>query len=98
MKEGENICAMAKKQPRKFWKAIKRKFWSKSTQSENLTAEDLFKHFKTVFGDDMDNPSEPPPPSTQHPPRPDPPYTTHPELFAEITEAKLKEAVFHTKK
>ena len=46
----------------------------------------------------MDNPSEPPPPSTQHPPRPDPPYITHPELFAEITEAELKEAVFHKKK
>lgn len=97
MKEGQNICAMAKKQPRKFWKAIKRKFRSKSTQSKTLTAEDLFKYFKTVFGDDMDNPSEPPPPSTQHPPRPDPPYTTHPELDAEITEAELKEAVFHQK-
>ena len=46
----------------------------------------------------MDNPSEPSPPSTQHPPRPDPPYTTHPELDAEITEAELKEAVFHQKK
>lgn len=100
MKEGKNICDMAKKQPRKFWKALKRTYKSKSMQSETLTAEDLLSHFKTVFGDDTDTPADtpqPPPPQMQQPPQPDPPNTTHPELDAEITETELKDAVFHQK-
>lgn len=55
IKEGKNVCNMAKKQPRKFWKAIKRKYRKKSKQSEILTADDLLNHFKTVFGDDTTN-------------------------------------------
>lgn len=166
-KEGKHICDMAKKQPRKFWKAIKRKFKSNPTQSETLSADDLLTHFKKVFCDGDDAPagtphnpitippqwqhsyrtnsqshtpqtqlsprpdsqtphpphnqdprpdSQNPPPSSQLSPQPDsnprfpitPPQSQpsdrpdsqrviHIELDAEITEAELKEAVFHQK-
>ena len=83
IKEGKNICDIAKKQTRKFWKEIKRKFKPKSWQSETLTAEDLLSHFKTLFGDDSNtsvnfsqsSPAPPPP----NPPQPGLSNTTHVE-------------------
>ena len=93
IKEGKNICDLAKKQPKKFWKSIKSKLKAKSPHSDSLTAEDLLNHFKTVFGGDTNIP--PDPEHAQAPPPPEP--HMHPELDAEFTEAELKEAVFHQK-
>ena len=92
---------MAKKQPRKFWKAIKRKYRTKSKQSEILTADDLLNHFKTVFGDDTTNnadvPQNPPPQQNQQSPQPEPQNVSQSELDAEISETELRNAIFHQK-
>ena len=85
---------MAKKQPKKFWKSIKSKFKAKSPQSESLTAEDLLNHF-IVFAGDTGTPAGPQ--QAQATQASEPPNNAHPELDAEITEAELKEAVFHQK-
>ena len=95
IKEGKNICDMAKKQPKKFWKSIKSKFKAKSPQSESLTAEDLLNHFKIIFAGDTGTPAGPQ--QAQATQASEPPNNAHPELDAEITEAELKEAVFHQK-
>ena len=131
--EGKNICNLAKKQPKKFWKTLKKKNKQKQKNSETLTADDLLNHFKTVFGNDRGE-AEPAhheaqthaqghahnqeqahpyaqtqsdtqphtraqdyaqttPPQHEHGPQP----TLHPELDAEITEAELRDAIFHQK-
>ena len=84
-----------KKQPKKFWKSIKSKFKAKSPQSESLTAEDLLNHFKIVFAGDTGTPAGPQ--QAQATQASEPRNNAHPELDAEITEAELKEAVFHQK-
>ena len=127
------ICNLAKKQPKKFWKTLKKKYKQNQKNSETLTADDLLNHFKTVFGNDRGE-AEPvhheaqthaqghehnqeqahpytqtqsdtqphttaqdyaqtTPPQHEHGPQP----TLHPELDAEITEAELREAIFHQK-
>ena len=74
-------------------KSIKSKLKAKSPHSDSLTAEDLLNHSKTVFGGDTNFPADPE--HAQAPPPPEP--HMHPELDAEVTEAELKEAVFHQK-
>ena len=109
IKEGLNICDMAKKQPKKFWKTLRKKFKTKSRESETLTADELMNHFKTVFGNDNEilKPHPPAPTSPQQAPpasqqpqstsQPDPTPTIHPQLDTEITENELRDAVFHQK-
>ena len=93
IKEGKNICNLAKKQPKKFWKPIKSKLKTKSPQSETLTAEDLLNHFKNVFGGDTRTQTEAE--QIHTPPSPEP--HAHPELDVEFTIDELREAVFHQK-
>lgn len=94
VKEGQNLCNLAKSQPRKFWKSIKSKYKRKSLQSESLTADSLLEHFQSVLGgnDDVD------PGQGQPQPQPDAtPNVSHTEMDSEITLTELREAVFHQK-
>ena len=50
-KEGQRINNLAKKQPRKFWKNIKSVFKKSSKNPASLTVEDLYDHFKSMFGE-----------------------------------------------
>ena len=47
--EGKRLQALAKKEPRKFWKSLKKKYKKTPLCSENLTITDLFDHFKTIY-------------------------------------------------
>ena len=52
LKEGQEICNMAKSNPKQFWKTVKKKLNSKKIQSDKLTANDLFEHFKFIYGEE----------------------------------------------
>ena len=51
-KECREVSALAKKQPKKFWKTIKKKLKKKAQQSDKITITDLFDHFKFIYGED----------------------------------------------
>lgn len=90
IKEGKEVCDMARKQPKQFWKSIKKKFKSKTLQSEKLTATDLYEHFKSIFGDDQ---------APLHQEGQDTTSETiyNAELDSDITENEIKNAVFSQK-
>ncbi len=48
--EGNIINSLAKKEPKKFWKNIRKWYKSGEKEPENLNIEDLLKHFKSLFG------------------------------------------------
>ena len=83
---------MAKSKPKQFWKTIKKKFTnSKSVQSDSLTVDDLFHHFKSIYGIESDplreQPLDAPPTETQ----------ANTDLDVEISENELKYALFSQK-
>ena len=84
----KTVCDLAKTKPKKFWKSIKNKYKKKSSESNNLTAENLLDHFNSVYGG-TDEPSQ------QQ--EPDLDSVTDSELDSEITETEIKNAVFSQK-
>ena len=89
MKEGQEVCNMAKSKPKQFWKTIKKKFtYSKSVQSDSLTVDDLFHHFKSIYGIESnplsEQPLDAPPTETQE----------NSALDVEISENELKMPFF----
>ena len=84
---------MAKSKPKQFWKTIKEKFTnSKSVQSDSLTVDELFHHFKSIYGIEPDplreQPLDAPPTEPQ----------ANTALDVEISENELKNAVFFSQK
>ena len=79
---------MANKQPKAFWKNIKKTFTSKQNQSAKLTAADLYDHFKSIYGEERDQPPEQifVDENTQN-------Y----EMDCDISEQELRKAVFSQK-
>ena len=49
--EGQRIGNLAKRQPRQFWKNIKSQFQKSSENADLLTVDDLYTHFKSLFGE-----------------------------------------------
>ena len=85
IKEGQEMCNMAKSNPKQFWKSVKKKLSSSKIQSDNLTAIDLFEHFKSVYGEEPDE-------MNQQTPIPD--NTFNSDFDMEISETELKTAIF----
>ena len=84
---------MAKSKPKQIWKTIKKKFAnSKSVQCDSLTVDDIFHHFKSIYGIESDplseQPLDAPPTETQ----------ANTALDKEISENELKNAVFFSPK
>ena len=93
IKEGQEVCSMAKSKPKQFWKTIKKKIInSKAVKSGTLTVADLFEHFKSIYGNEPDSSSEQPQDPTLHESQ------LNAELDAEISENELKKAVFFHRK
>ena len=93
IKEGQEVCNMAKSKPKQFWKTIKKKFTnSKSVQSDSLTVDDLFHHFKSIYGIEPDPLRE----QTLGAPPTEPQANT--ALDVEISENELKNAGFFLRK
>ena len=83
------VCNMAKSKLKQFWKTIKKKFTnSKSVQSDSLTVDDLFHHFKSIYGIESDplreQPLNAPPTETQ----------ANTDIDVEISENELKMRLF----
>ena len=53
--EGKRVENLAKSNPKNFWKEIKKFTKKKSKSPDNITAEDFFEHFSTVFGTQSDD-------------------------------------------
>ena len=51
IKEGRRINNLAKTDPRKFWKNIKKSYEKSTSTSDSLTVDDLCNHFENVFGE-----------------------------------------------
>ena len=85
IKEGQEMCNMAKSNPKQFWKSVKKKLSSSKIQSDNLTAIDLFEHFKSVYGEEQDEMNEQTPIADN---------TFNSDFDTEISETELKTAIF----
>ena len=81
---------MAKTNPKQFWKSVKKKLSTNKIQSDNLTTNDLFEHFKSLYGEE---PTE----INQHTPNNIPDNTFNTDLDMEISETELKTAIFSQK-
>ena len=92
IKEGQEICQMAKTKPKQFWKTIKKKISkSKADSSDTLTVDELFNHFQSIYGIEPDQLGDQPVGTQQ--------AQTHvnSSLDEEISENELKNAVFAQK-
>ena len=86
--EGQRLENIAKTQPKKFWKSVKKCYTKSKSSNEDITLEKLHDHFKTLLGDIPDtnnlNEEEFPGPKND-------------ELDAMITEQEIRKAVFKQK-
>ena len=85
IKEGQEMCNMAKSNSKQFWKSVKKKLCLSKIQSDDLTAIDLFEHFKSVYGEEQDD-------MNQQTPIPD--STFNSDFNMEISETELNTAIF----
>ena len=90
IKEGHELCNMAKTNPKLFWKSVKKKNSTNKIQSDNLTTNGLFEHFTSFYGEE---PAE----MNQHTPNNIPDNTFNTDLDMEISETGLKTAIFSQK-
>lgn len=86
LKEGQQICDMANSNPKQFWKSIKKKMTTKSAQSDKLNVNDLFEHFKTIYGEEPED-TNPQMPVITEP-------QSHTDFDSEISENEIKTAIF----
>ena len=91
LKEGREVCNMARKQPKHFWKSIKKKLKPKTVQSERLTVHDLYEHFKSTYGNESDRNQN------QQEQNANPENIYNEELDSEISANEFKWQSFHTK-
>ena len=87
--EGKVVSELAKSNPKKFWKSIKKRYKNKSPQSDTLSAQDFLDHFKEMYG----GPDE----QSQQTDQPDFGSNEDYELDSEISESEIKDAVFSQK-
>ena len=90
LKEGQEICNMAKSNPKQFWKTVKKKLNSKKIQSDKLTANDLFEHFKFRYGEEPGDVNQQAQNLTSD-------GSFHTDFDMEISETELKTAIFSQK-
>ena len=89
LKEGKDICDLAKKKPKQFWKSIKKKYKQNQPQhpDDPVNINAFFEHFKEVYGG-------------QHMPQDeqsDVGSTSDPDLDLEISDAEIREAILSQK-
>ena len=89
LKESKDICDLAKKKPKQFWKSIKKKYKQNQPQHPNdpVNINAFFEHFKEVYGG-------------QHMPQDeqsDVGSTSDPDLDLEISDAEIQEAILSQK-
>ena len=53
--EGKKLENIAKKQPRKFWKSLKKCYKKSQTGNNDVKIDDFFDHFNTLLGQNPDN-------------------------------------------
>ena len=87
--EGKNVCNLAKSNPKKFWKSIKKRYNKKSPQSDILRAQNFFEHFKEMYGGQDEQ--------SQQNEQPDLGSIEVEELDSEISSSELREAIFSQK-
>lgn len=85
--EGKRINSMAKKQPRQFWKNVKSKLKNKQCYADTLKIDDLFNHFKDLFGETQ----------VDHNAEEIPEIIIDNEIDQNFTEMELRSAVFSQK-
>ena len=76
--------------PKRFWKEIKKKYKKKAKNSETLTLDDFYNHFKTVYGDTNE-------PSMQQDQDHNLGNNENAELDSEISESEVRDAIFSQK-
>ena len=92
IKEGQELCSMAKSKPKQFWKTVKKSYVnSKTIKSDTLTASELFEHFKSIYGNEPEPSKEQPQDPSLHE------NQTNANLDGEISEHEIKKAVFAQK-
>ena len=92
IKEGQELCSMAKSKPKQFWKTLKKSYVnSKTIESDTLTATDLFEHFKSIYRNEPEPPNE----QLQEPSLHE--NQTNANLDGEISEHEIKKAIFAQK-
>ena len=84
---------IGKKQPKFFWKTIKKKLKKKAQQSEKITITELFDHFKSIYGEDENSTGQ-----EDRDLHVNPEQVVNEELDAEISLTEIKNAVFAQKK
>ncbi|MES9880358.1 MAG: reverse transcriptase family protein [Sedimenticola sp.] len=86
LREGERLCNIANKQPKQFWKEIKKLYANKNTTpDDNIDVNDLYDHFKTLFGERGNTNFQPQTAQTEN---------LDADLDTDITEPELRTAVF----
>ena len=92
IKEGQEICSIAKSKPKQFWKTIKKHYVnSKTVNADTLTAADLLEHFKSIYGTETDPSKVPPQDPSLHEEQ------TNAMHDEEISQNELKKAIFSQK-
>ena len=89
IKEGRCINNLAKSNPGKFWKNIRRTYKKSSSFPDSLTVDDLFNHFESVFGEQSLNQGNIEPDINQS-------YSL--ELNANFTESELRSEILSQNK
>lgn len=85
IKEGRRINDLAKTEPRKFWKNVKKSYKKTTAEADSSNVEDMHDHFENMFGEQSHNDDNIEPELNQN-------YCK--ELDMEFTEAELRSAVF----
>lgn len=89
LKEGGRLNDLAKKEPRNFWKKIKKSYKKNAINADSLTVEKLQEHFKNMFGEQPNNQDNSQPDFDQN--------ISCEELDMEFTYAELRSAIFSQK-
>lgn len=86
--EGKRLESIAKSEPRKFWKSLKKGYNKPKPKNNDIKIENLFDHFNTLLGQDTDTLFN----DTQFPQ-----HLNDVELDSPITEHEIRLAVFKQK-
>ena len=87
---GQRLEKIAKSQPRKFWKSLKKCYNNPKSNTNDIKMEDLHEHFNTLLGQEPDN--------INGRNNDDEGQTEHNELDFNITEQEIRKPLFKQKK
>ena len=87
--EGQWINNLAKSEPRRFWKNIKKSYKKTNAEADKLDVKDLHDHFQSIFGEQYADHTNVEPDLNQN--------VYNEELDSEFTDSELRMAVFTQK-